>query len=344
MPRPTSEPTRDETPTELPPNVIRPPAVPPGTPRMPYRGVNLSGAEFGTALPGRDGTDYAFPTTAEVDYYLSKGMNTFRVGFRWERLQRTAYGAFDASYFQKLDAIVKYATSKGAYVVLNPHNFARYYGAVIGSVSVPNAAFADLWTKLANQYAGDGRVVFNLVNEPNGMPTEQWVSAANSAIAAIRTSGAKNLVIVPGNAWTGAHSWFQTFYGTPNAVAMLGVVDPQNNMLFEAHQYLDADSSGGSNECVSATIGSERLVPFVRWLRENGRRGFIGEFAGGRNTRCYAATEDMLRFMMDSADVLDGWLWWGGGPWWGEYSFTLEPTAGGDRPQMALLAPHLTAW
>jgi endoglucanase len=318
-----------------------------GTPKapvaspMPFRGVNLAGGEFGDALPGTAGVDYEFPNDAEVDYFVSKGMNTFRIGFKWERLQPTAYGAFVNAYVAKLDALVAHATSKNANVILNPHNYARYYGSTVGSTQVPNAVFADLWSKLATRFKGNAHVMFNLVNEPNTMPTEQWVSAANAAIAAIRTAKAANTIIVPGNAWTGAHSWYATDYGTPNAVAMLNITDPANNTIFEVHQYLDGNSGGEGPDCVSATIGSARLAPFVKWLRDNGKKGFVGEFAGADNPICNAAVTDMLTYMMASSDVLVGWLWWAAGPMWNDYIFTLEPKNGVARPQMALLKPFL---
>ena len=70
---------------------------------MPYRGVNLAGAEFGTALPGTEDRDYKWPTSSEVDYFVSKGMNTFRIGFKWERLQPVANGELAGPYLAKLD-------------------------------------------------------------------------------------------------------------------------------------------------------------------------------------------------------------------------------------------------
>src|SRR5690606_30759543 len=107
------------------------------------------------------------------------------------------------------------------------------------------------------------------------------------------------------------------------------------------HQYLDQDSSGSSGTCISETIGRERLTNFVHWLREHDRKGFLGEFAGGDNPTCRTAVTQLLDFMGESADVIAGWAWWAGGPWWGEYKFTLHPTAKGDRPQMAWIAPYL---
>jgi endoglucanase len=318
-------------------------AVTPTKILVPYRGVNLSGAEFGGTVPGRFGVDYTFPNNAEIDYYVGKGVNTFRVPFRWERVQPRAKGALDAAYLAKLDAVVAYITwTKGAKVVLNPQNFARYYGNVVGSSQVPNAVFADFWQRLAWHYKNNSRVLFNLMNEPHDLPTEQWVSAANAAIAGIRQTGSSNTLIVPGSAWTGAFSWYHTYYGTPNAVAMLKIKDPQDRVLFEVHQYLDADSSGKSDQCVSSTIGSERLASFVKWLRLNGKKGFVGELAGGRNSTCYAAVFNMLKYVTAQSDVLVGWLWWGAGPWWkSTYPFALDAIAGQDRPQMSVLAPFL---
>jgi endoglucanase len=331
--RPTLDTLVDKAPTAV-------PASP--APVMPYRGVNLSGADFGSVLPGREGPDYSFPTPAQVDYYLSKGMTTFRVGFRWERMQRAAYATFEPTYTSKIDALVSYATSKGAKVILNPQNFARYYGETVGSAKVPIAVFASFWGQLSAKWASNPNVMFNLVNEPHDIATEQWVDAANAAIAAIRATGAKNTIVVPGNGWTGAHAWDSSAYGTPNSKALLDIVDPGDNVIFEAHQYLDADSSGAGEQCVSPTIGTARLAPFLKWLRDNHRRGMLGELAGARNPTCYAAVHDMLTTIMASSDVLVGWLWWGGGPGWGEYKFTLEPLNGTERPQMGVIAPFLT--
>lgn|GEM_PF-448952 len=349
---PASEPPpATEPPASEPPPATEPPAQPPSPPApepspyakpgVPFRGVNLAGAEFGSALPGAFGKDYTFPTRTEVDYYMGKGMNTFRVGFKWERLQPAQRSAFDGAYFERLDGIVSYATSKGASVILNPHNFARYYGDTVGSSKVPDATFADLWRRLAEKYKGNSKVLFNLVNEPHDINTEQWVGAANAAIGAIRQAGANNLIVVPGNGWTGAHSWNSTYYGTPNSKAMLKITDPKDNIVFEVHQYMDTDSSGSSGNCVSTTVGRERLEGFVKWLRDNKKKGFLGEFAGGNNSTCNTAVKNMLDYVHGASDVMVGWTWWAGGPWWGEYKFTLHPKNGADRPQMALLTPYL---
>jgi endoglucanase len=282
-----------------------------------------------------------------VDYFIGKGMNIFRIPFSWENLQPRAAAApgaaggdFQPDELGRLDDIVGYATGQGAQVLIDPHNYARYYNKVVGA-DVPTAALADFWGRLAAHFKDNPRVIFGLMNEPNTMPTELWLTDANAAIAAIRQAGATNLIFVPGNAWTGAASWTENWYGTPNATVMLGVQDPLNRYAYEMHQYLDEDSSGTHEECVNHFIGSQRLATATAWLKQNHKQAFLGEFAGARNDTCYAALDDMLSYIDHNTDAWLGWAYWAAGPRWGDYLFTLEPQNGQDRPQMAILARHL---
>ena len=334
-------------------------ALPAGAAAIKYAGVNLAGAEFGqNSLPGTYNTHYTYPTQQEVDYFRNRGMNIIRLPFRWERLQQATNAAFNGAELTRLHNFVSATTAKGVHVILEPHNFARYFPdpanfqssaqGLVGSY-YPNSVFADFWSRIADIYKTNALVIFNLMNEPNSMPTEQWVGAANAAIAAIRATGATNIIHVPGNAWTGAHSWMANYYGTPNSIAMLNIVDPANNIVFEVHQYLDGNSSGTSTNIVNADIGVSRISDFTFWLRANNKRGFLGEFAVATNTIGSAPTQigdealtNMLSHIAANADVWEGWAWWAAGPWWGPYMFSLEPGNVGspnpaDKQPMAVL-------
>ena len=119
----------------------------PNTP-LPYVGVNLSGGEFGDAKPGETaiyGQKYIYPSASEFDYYLSKGMNIFRVPFLWERLQPERGKPFSAAELERIKTVVKTATNKGAIIILDPHDYARYYGKVIGGPDVSAEDFAAFW-------------------------------------------------------------------------------------------------------------------------------------------------------------------------------------------------------
>ncbi|MGE4286742.1 MAG: cellulase family glycosylhydrolase [Phycisphaerae bacterium] len=308
-----------------------------------YRGVNLSCAEFaGDKLPGEFNRHYTYPTEAEIDYYSGKGMNLFRLCFQWERIQPKAGEEFKADEFARLDKVVTWATAKDCFTILDPHNYARYYGKTIGA-DAPEGCFADLWKRLAEKYKDNPKVIFGLINEPHDMPTELWLAQANEAIAAIRQTGAGNLILVPGNGWTGAWTWQKDWYGTPNAKVMLNVKDSANNFAYEVHQYLDEDGSGRSPDCVSKTIGSERLKEFTEWLRANNKRALLGEFGVAANETALAALDDITLYLESNSDTWIGWSYWAAGPWWGDYMYSIEPAGGEDKPQMNVLEKYLKA-
>ncbi|MGM9484348.1 glycoside hydrolase family 5 protein [Roseateles sp. NT4] len=311
---------------------------------LEWRGISLSSAEWGEKnFPGAYGKDFVYPTVASTAYYQAKGMNLMRIAFRWERLQPTLMGDFDAAELARLREFVDGATARGLTVLLDPHNYAAYKEVHVGKPEVPIAAFADFWRRLALQFKDNPKVQFGLVNEPRNMPTETWGQAAQAAIDAIRKTGATHLITLPGNGYSGAWSWFEkTWYGTPNAEVMGQVRDPIDNMVFEVHQYFDMDGSGTSAECVSPQIGVERLQRFTAWLKANKRRAILGELGGGANAVCEQAVTGALKHLEAHADVWAGWLWWAGGPTWGDYFLSLEPGAGGqDKPQMRWLQPYL---
>ena len=315
----------------------------PPRPLLEWRGITLAGAEFGEKhLPGVYGDHYVYPSVRSTSYFQAQGMNLMRVAFRWERLQPRLNQDLDATELARLQHFIDGSTARGLHVLLDPHNFARWHGHLIGSAELPIAAFADFWRRLALRFKDNPRVMFGLVNEPHGLPTETWADAAQAAIDAIRATGALNVVTVPGNGWTGAWTWFRSYYGTANAQVMGRVRDPADRMLFEVHQYFDGDGSGQREDCVSAEIGAERLQAFTLWLRQNGRRALLAEIGAGNNPTCAAAMRGAMEHLHANADVWAGWLWWAAGPWWGDYFLSLEPERDGShKAAMWWLKPYL---
>ena len=299
------------------------------TPRL--RGVNISGGEYGK-VDGKYGTNYIFPNNKQLDYYASKRMNVVRVPFKWERAQRKLGGSLDVDEVGRLLAVVKYAATKNVYVLLDLHNYARYSGVVIGK-GTTGKHLSNFWWRLAGVLKGYNNVVYGIMNEPYGISPDVWAPAAESAIAGIRKAGARQLILVPGVSWTGAHSW----YSSGNADRMADIHDPLNNWAIEMHQYLDSDSSGTHDTCVSKTVGSQRLTRATAWLEENGLRGFLGEFGTARNATCDAGLNDIVGYMESHSTEWLGWSYWAGGAWWGDYMFTIEPKSGVDRQQMDIL-------
>jgi len=315
---------------------------------LKYAGVNLAGAEFNSSKkPGVLFKDYMYASDADFAYYANQGMNVIRLPFLWERLQPAAGASLDAAQLAQIRTAVTRARNHGLKIILDPHNYAKYNGQRLGSGAVPNAVFADLWRQLGTAFANDDAVIFGLMNEPNGLDSLTWASAAQAGIDAIRASGARNLVLVPGVAYTGARSWNSAAAGggVSNGDALANLVDPANNLAFEVHQYLDKDYSGTAYTCVSETIGADKLKGFTDWLRANHKVGFLGEFAAGTDATCMSALDNMLAYMDANDDVWLGWTYWAAGAWWNTaYTFSVQPdSSGAAKPQMTVLSLHARA-
>src|SRR5262245_30687839 len=303
-------------------------------------GVNLSGAEWGSPLPGAYNIDYTYPTHAEIDYYAAKGMSVIRLPFQWERLQHSQFGQFDNAELARLDDVVNYVTGKGLKIAIEPHNFGYWnYTDLIGTAQAPNTAFADLWGKLATHYLANSNVLFDLMNEPHDQTPAAWLVSINAAIAAIRATGATQEVLVPGTDWDGGWTWL-----TSNNAAVIGtgVVDSGHNFAFEVHQYLDPNGGGEEPGTVSATTGVERLTDITQWAEVNGARLFLGEVGVSTDQTSLSALDNMLTYMQQHT-VWQAAVYWAGGPWWDDdYMFSIEPLNGVDRPQMDILEGHLS--
>ena len=301
------------------------------------RGVNLAGAEFGKGR-GTYGKDYIYPSKETIGYFAGKGFNAVRLPFKWERLQPRLNRGFDRAERKRLAEAVTALRGAGMTVILDPHNYAYYGDKQIGSTAVPDSAFANFWQRLAEDYKNDDGVQFGLMNEPHDVPATQWLASANAAIAAIRETGANNLVLVPGTLWTGAHSWEEERDGGANGTVMLGIKDPADNNAYEVHQYLDADFSGKAETCARSDDAVKALERFTDWLKRNGKRGFLGEFGGSADAACLDGLTRMTALVGKEQDVWTGWTYWAGGDWWpATEPLNIQPTADGDRPQLAAL-------
>ncbi|KAI0484319.1 glycoside hydrolase family 5 protein [Xylariaceae sp. FL0804] len=289
-----------------------------------FVGVSESGAEFGsTALPGELNKDYTFPNTSAIQILINKGMNTFRIPMLMERFTpNNLTGPVNETYAAGLDSTVKYITDAGAYAIVDAHNYGRFYGDIITDV----AAFGDWWTTMASRYRNNSRVIFDINNEYHDEDNALVASLNQQAIDAIRATGATSqYIFAEGNSWTGAWTWVSS--GTD--MGMGNLTDPvPGKLVYEMHQYLDSDGSGTSATCVNGSIGQERIEAATQWLKQTGKVGIIGETAGGANAVCVEALQGMLGYMQNNTDVWSGWLWWGAGPWWGDYIYGMEPPSG----------------
>ena len=313
-----------------------------GAPANPINlvGINLAGAEFGAdvALPGVYLKQYIYPGEADFKRYAERNLKLVRLPFRWERIQPRLNGELNRAELGRLLATLDHARKYGMQVILDMHNYSRYYGKMIGSGDVPVSAFADTWRRIAQQVANHPAVYgYGLMNEPH-TTNGKWPEAALAAAKSIRSIDAQHWVIIAGDRWSSAFHW--PSYNT-RLVSDPWMRDAKNNLMFEAHLYFDKDYSGyytNRNEVYDPMIGVVRAKPFVEWLSKYRLRGFIGEHgAPDYSPSAVAATDNLLRYLGQHCIPS---TYWAAGPWWNDYALSLDVKNGKPRPQLPVLLKH----
>lgn len=324
--------------------IEKPLAVTPGKAlSKTYKGMHLGGGESGNLTDkNKYGYTFAYPNNTLIDYVARKGFSLIRLSFKAGRLQPARDGALDPVELARIDKVVQYANTKGLYVLLDPHDYgslpdADMVGHKIGSAEMPALKLANFWARVAAVYVNQPNVLFGIINEPFGINARTWQSSAISAVSAIRSVGAKQMIFIPGVSWTGAHSWVSS----GNAAVWANF--HESNSVFEIHQYFDSDSSG-TNETCSSNVGVRRFSGFTAWAEANSQRGFLGEVGWGANSVCETEAEAAFTHMDEHSKAYLGWSYFGAG--WYNGFMTLNPTDLGktteiDKPQTKLILEHL---
>jgi endoglucanase len=152
------------------------------------------------------------------------------------------------AYREKIDQIITLAANRGAYLILDLHRF-----------RAPKAEHVEFWKDAAERYKNHPAVLFDLFNEPHGISWQVWRDGGfvgekkgpdesafltdeekkknqgfesvgmQALIDAVRSTGAKNIVIAGGLGWAGDLSGVAEGYE---------LKDPDGNgIMYSWHQY-----------------------------------------------------------------------------------------------------------
>ncbi|OEJ36013.1 cellulose-binding protein [Streptomyces subrutilus] len=279
-------------------------------------GVNRSGAEF-MCVQGHgifDGPVDDASVRAIADWEA----NTVRIPLNeecWLGLDNIKPEYRGGNYIDAVKGLVSRVLAHGMTPVVELHwTYGQYTGNSAGCSDVhascqkpmPDARYSPaFWTSVANTFKNDRRVVFDLFNEPypdRATPTtgQAWacwrdggtcpgigyeVAGMQDLVDAVRTTGARNLVLVPGIAYSNDLS--QWLAHSP--------VDPTGNLAAAWHVY-------NFNSCSHEACWQSTLAPVAAQVPL-----VAGEI--GENTCGHAFVDRVMKWFDDRALSYLGWTW-----------------------------------
>jgi len=270
-----------------------------------------------------------------MQHFTSKdGFNIFRLPVGWQYLVNYNLGGpLDSAFFATYDALVRACLSTGAYCIIDVHNYARWYGGIIGQGGPTNAQFTSLWTHLATYYASSSKVIMGVMNEPHDLDMPTWATTVQAVVKAIRAAGATSqLILIPGTDYSGASGFVDE-----SAPSMSKVVDfdgTTSKLIYDIHEYYDSNSSGGDTECVTDHVSSS-FAPVAAYLRAHGRKALLSETGGGNTASCLKYVCSALTYLNANSDVYMGWIGWGAGSFTSDYELNESPSGSTDTPLVA---------
>ncbi|GAA4627415.1 cellulase family glycosylhydrolase [Actinoallomurus vinaceus] len=239
------------------------------------RGANRSGGEF-MCVQGRGIWDGPVDDAA-IDAMAAWKITAVRIPLNeecWLGLSNidTRYGG--TAYQNEVKAFVSRLEKHGITPIVEMHwNYGTYTGPSSGCSDVhatcqkpmPDAQYApSFWTGVGGAFKGDDAVVFDLFNEPyperaTGSETSGWtcwrdggtcsgipyqVAGFQSLVGAVRGTGATNVILVGGLAYSNDLTQWLQYRPT----------DPKNNLAAFAHVY-------NFNTCANTSCYDSQLAP-----------------------------------------------------------------------------------
>lgn len=300
--------------------------------RKVKRGINLTG-----------GSDYdafwSFPTTAEIRWAKRQGFDVVRVPYRWERLQPTLGGAFDAGHQTALDNVVREIVAQGMIAQPVAHNFGGRVvvggtGAIgapevkIGTASLTHAHWEDFCLRLGGLWDDiSDSVWLDLMNEPESLPlngyattTDHLVAIYNKGIVQVRAAGFTGRIVLEGNGYNNAqffdtNPWYNAGSTPPTSADAFhaGIVDSGNNWIASVHNYPEPDHGDDTSPIANARTLRTRMDNVLAWCTSTGRTVIVGEFGVNPNDQYgEAVARDFLQLAIENADKIEAVVWWEG--------------------------------
>ena len=221
-----------------------------------------------------------------------------------------------------IEQIVDIYTAQGIVTIVEAHDrTGKYYEG--SDLEALKAYFRDLATK----YKNNPYVWFNVMNEPGGHNSsdeiEQWLTVHREVIAAIRSVGADNIIVVDGHYWGQDVGEWNSKSVKDSKSAILGHAQDlvkfngktDNNVVFSIHVYDQWDYS------------ERKLADYLNRVQDKRLPLIIGEYGAKKDGTYKSSVEYMFNAAVPRNVGRIVWAWWGGD----DFELTTDNNGGGQH-------------
>jgi endoglucanase len=160
---------------------------------------------------------------SDFPHIAKRGFDHVRIPMKWSGHAGSGSPyTIDSSFFSRIDTVVDQATAAKLAVIIDMHA----YDEMATNPSGQKERFVALWSQIASHYKDRPETVaFELLNEPNGQLDNSWNDIVAAAIAAVRTTNPRRLLVVD-----------TVFWADPSKISSLTLPNDAN-ILVAIHLY-----------------------------------------------------------------------------------------------------------
>ncbi len=242
------------------------------------RGINL-----GNALDAPSEGEWGLTLKEEFfEQVKNAGFHSVRIPIRWAT--HTGPGpdfTVDPTFFSRVDWAIDQALSRGLVAVINAHHDDDLYK----EPAKHQARLESTWKQIAKRYQGrSDRLIFELLNEPNGSLTdEKWQELFPKLLAIVRESNPNRAVIIGPGHWNNVDSLknLKLPENDRNLIATFHYYSPFH-FTHQGASWVDGSDAWKGETWTGTPSQVESLQKdfdkAAQWGKANNRPIYVGEF------------------------------------------------------------------